>query len=56
MMASLAVIIPVSLLAMACAGAARIADKQCPHLNAARKVNKKRPQAPTADVLGREAK
>ena len=51
MMTSLAVMIPVSILVMACMGAVRVADKQCPHLRAAKKANKKRPQAPTADVL-----
>ena len=56
MMVSFAVVIPVLFLMMVCVGTARVADKQCPHLRAARKANKKRPQALSADVWGREAK
>ncbi len=41
MMVSLAVIIPVSFLAVACMSAVRIADKQCPHLGAARKAGRR---------------
>ena len=56
MMASLSVVIPVSFLMMVCAGAVRIADKQCPHLGAARKANKKTPAGADCRRLGKGSK
>ena len=56
MMVSLAVIILVSFLMIFCAGAVRIADKQCPHLGAARKANKKTPAGADCRRLCRETK